>query len=109
MGITFSFFSFHRASNDTPETLTTLNVTPPISPFALPFLPKPAIKTSERHQPAPIAHIPSFSSIKFKQPSFGTKLVTLHINRALFVGRILLPILNQLHTNTLSHSRVGLF
>src|SRR5271163_1198539 len=45
-GITFSFFSFHKANNDTPETLTTLNVTPPISPFALPFLPNPAIKTS---------------------------------------------------------------
>jgi hypothetical protein len=43
---TFSFFSFHNASNDTPDTLTTLNVTPPISPFAFPFLPKPAIKTS---------------------------------------------------------------
>ena len=45
-GYTFSFFSFHRASNDTPDTLTTLNVTPPISPLAFPFLPNPAIKTS---------------------------------------------------------------
>lgn len=56
----FSFFSFHSADNPTPETLTTLNRTPGISPFALPFRPNPASSTS------------SFSSTKFKQPSFGT-------------------------------------
>lgn len=60
----FSFFSFHKANKETPETLTTLNLTPGISPLALPLLPKPANKTS------------SFSSTKFKQPSFGTKAVT---------------------------------
>lgn len=42
----FSFFSFHKANKETPETLTTLNLTPGISPLALPFLPKPANKTS---------------------------------------------------------------
>lgn len=60
----FSFFSFHRASSETPETLTTLKRTPGISPFAFPFLPNPASRTS------------SFSSTKFKQPSLGTKAVT---------------------------------
>jgi hypothetical protein len=56
----FSFFSFHRADRPTPETLTTLNRTPGISPLALPLRPKPARRTS------------SFSSTKFKQPSLGT-------------------------------------
>lgn len=56
----FSFFSFHSALRPTPETLTTLNRTPGISPLALPLRPKPASRTS------------SFSSTKFKQPSFGT-------------------------------------
>jgi len=57
----FSFFSFHRASRPTPETLTTLNRTPGISPFALPLRPKPASRTS------------SFSSTKLRQPSLGTE------------------------------------
>ena len=56
----FSFFSFHSAERPTPETLTTLNRTPGISPLALPLRPKPASSTS------------SFSSTKFRQPSFGT-------------------------------------
>jgi len=57
----FSFFSFHRALKPTPETLTTLNRTPGISPLALPLRPKPAIRTS------------SFSSTKLRQPSLGTR------------------------------------
>ena len=57
----FSFFSFHNADRPTPETLTTLKRTPGISPFALPFRPKPARRTS------------SFSSTKLRQPSFGTR------------------------------------
>ena len=56
----FSFFSFQRALNPTPETLTTLKRTPGISPLALPLRPKPARRTS------------SFSSTKLRQPSFGT-------------------------------------
>ena len=56
----FSFFSFHSADRPTPDTFTTLNRTPGISPLALPFRPKPESSTS------------SFSSTKFKQPSFGT-------------------------------------
>jgi len=60
----FSFFSFQRALNPTPETLTTLKRTPGISPLALPLRPKPARRTS------------SFSSTKLRQPSFGTKAVT---------------------------------
>jgi hypothetical protein len=56
----FSFFSFHSADSPTPETLTTLNRTPGISPFALPLRPNPARRTS------------SFSSTKLRQPSFGT-------------------------------------
>ena len=53
-----TFFSFHNASRPTPETFTTLKRTPGISPLALPRRPKPEIRTS------------SFSSTKFKQPSF---------------------------------------
>lgn len=56
----FSFFSFHNADRPTPDTLTTLNRTPGMSPFALPLRPNPAKRTS------------SFSSTKFKQPSLGT-------------------------------------
>lgn len=56
----FSFFSFHSADRPTPETLTTLNRTPGISPLALPLRPKPARRTS------------SFSSTKLRQPSLGT-------------------------------------
>ena len=53
-----TFFSFHNARRPTPDTFTTLNRTPGISPFALPRRPKPEMRTS------------SFSSTKFKQPSF---------------------------------------
>ena len=56
----FSFFSFHNADRPTPETFTTLNLTPGISPLALPLRPKPARRTS------------SFSSTKLRQPSLGT-------------------------------------
>jgi hypothetical protein len=59
-----TFFSFHSASRPTPDTFTTLNRTPGISPFALPFRPKPEMRTS------------SFSSTKLRQPSLGTKAVT---------------------------------
>ena len=58
------FFSFQRARRPTPATLTTLNRTPGISPFAFPRRPKPEIKTS------------SFSSVKLRQPSLGTNAVT---------------------------------
>merc|ERR1740124_2133482 len=57
----FSFFSRYSAPSPQPATLTTLNRTPGISPTAWPYRPKPEIKTS------------SFSSMKFKQPSRGTK------------------------------------
>lgn len=53
-----TFFSFHKARRPTPETFTTLKRTPGISPLALPLRPKPEMRTS------------SFSSTKFKQPSF---------------------------------------
>ena len=56
-----TFFSFHRASRPTPDTFTTLKRTPGISPFALPRRPKPEMSTS------------SFSSTKFKQPSFWSR------------------------------------
>jgi hypothetical protein len=55
-----TFFSFHRASRPTPDTFTTLKRTPGISPLALPRRPKPEMRTS------------SFSSTKFRQPSFYT-------------------------------------
>ena len=45
----FSFFSFHKANKETPETLTTLNLTLEY-PLALPLLPKPANKTSSFRQ-----------------------------------------------------------
>ena len=51
----------YKANKEIPFTATTLNLIPGKSPTALPFLPKPATKTS------------SFSFKKFKQPSFGTK------------------------------------
>merc|ERR1740116_479345 len=57
----FSFFSLYNAPSPHPATFTTLNRTPGMSPTACPRLPKPAISTS------------SFSSMKFKQPSRGTK------------------------------------
>eukprot|EP00964_Phaeocystis_antarctica_P094714 scaffold61357_cov75-Phaeocystis_antarctica.AAC.5 len=42
----FSFFSRYKASRATPDTLTTLNRTPGMSPTAWPFRPNPAISTS---------------------------------------------------------------
>jgi len=42
----FSFFSRYSASSATPDTFTTLNRTPGMSPTAWPFRPKPAISTS---------------------------------------------------------------
>jgi hypothetical protein len=57
----FSFFPLYKARSETPETLTTLNRQPGISPFDLPRFPNPDISTS------------SFSSTKLRQPSLGTK------------------------------------
>merc|ERR1712166_778872 len=57
----FSFFSRKSAPRPQPATFTTLKRTPGISPTACPRLPKPEMRTS------------SFSSMKFKQPSLGTK------------------------------------
>merc|ERR1719217_1501479 len=57
----FSFFSLYSASKQHPATLATLDRTTGISPTAWPRRPNPAISTS------------SFSSMKFKQPSRGTK------------------------------------
>ena len=68
-----TFFSLYKAKRETEETLTTLNRTPGISPTAFPLRPNPAISTSswdfsfKRH---------TFSSIKLRQPSLGTKAVT---------------------------------
>merc|ERR1719150_2594995 len=59
----FSFFPFHNANKLTPETFTTLNRTPGISPTLCPLRPKPDTKTS------------SLSSMKVKQPSAGTNAV----------------------------------
>ena len=41
----FSFFPVKRATSEIPLTAITLNLIPGISPFDLPFLPKPATKT----------------------------------------------------------------
>ena len=60
----FSFLPVKRAKREIPLTAMTLNLIPGISPFDLPFLPKPATKTS------------SFSAKKLRQPSHGTKAAT---------------------------------
>jgi hypothetical protein len=41
----FYFFPVNKAKSEIPLTAITLNLTPGISPFDLPFLPKPATKT----------------------------------------------------------------
>ena len=56
-----SFLPLYKAKRETLATLTTLKRTPGMSPTAWPLQPNPATRTS------------SFSSIKFKQPSLGTK------------------------------------
>ena len=58
-----SFLPLYKAKRETLATLTTLKRTPGMSPTAWPLRPNPATRTS------------SFSSIKFKQPSLGTKAV----------------------------------
>ena len=58
-----SFLPLYKAKRETLATLTTLKRTPGMSPTAWPLRPNPTTRTS------------SFSSIKFKQPSLGTKAV----------------------------------
>jgi hypothetical protein len=41
----FSFFPVKSAKSEIPLTAMTLNLIPGISPFDLPFLPKPATRT----------------------------------------------------------------
>ena len=57
-----SFLPLYKGKSETLATLTTLKRTPEMSPTWY-LQPNPAIRTS------------SFSSIKFKQPSLGTKAV----------------------------------
>ena len=56
-----SFLPLYKAKKETLDTLTALKWTPGMSPTAWPLEPNPATRTS------------SFSSIKFKQSSLGTK------------------------------------
>ena len=56
-----SSLPLYKAKRETLATLTTLKWTPGMSPTAWPLRPNPATRTS------------SFSSIKFKQPSLGSK------------------------------------
>ena len=58
-----SFLPLYKAKRETLATLTTLKWTPGMSPTAWSLQPNQATRTS------------SFSSIKFKQPSLGTKAV----------------------------------
>ena len=60
----FSFLPVKRAKSEIPLTAITLNLIPGISPLDLPFLPKPATRTS------------SFSAKKLRHPSHGTKAET---------------------------------
>lgn len=97
-----TFFSFQSARRPTPETFTTLKRTPGISPLAFPLRPKPEIRTS------------SFSSTKFKQPSFLCSSRVSHgvsiYNRSTYgdESRDLLSVLDQLYAHTLADSRVWL-
>lgn len=60
----FSFLCLHKARRPTDAILTTLKRTPGISPLECPERPNPATKTS------------SFSSMKLREPSKGTKAET---------------------------------
>lgn len=88
-----SFLPLYRARRDTLATLTTLKRTPGISPTACPLRPNPATRTSsfscnkttlswkkfttfKSTSMCKVSHLkPVFTSMKFKQPSLGTKAV----------------------------------
>jgi len=76
------FFSFQRASKPTPDTLTTLNRTPGISPLAFPRRPKPEIRTSSfssvklRQPKISIVNLADARDLRNHSPSLGTKAVT---------------------------------
>lgn len=94
------FFSFQRARRPTPATLTTLNRTPGISPLAFPRRPKPEMRTS------------SFSSVCITLADrHWKKVMATNEVQTTVVGDEsgnLLTVLDELNSNTLSDSRVGL-
>ncbi len=65
----FSFFSLNNARSDTPDTFTTLNRTPGISPTAWPFRPNPAIKTSSCKTTHLLINTEVWACVNRKQPS----------------------------------------
>ena len=106
----FSFFSLKRASRDTPETFTTLNLTPGISPTACPLRPNPAISTSSYSRSTWLASLHRVNNCH-KEQWLRNPYILLNVVKATIIrhkGSNLLPVLHQLNTSTLTDGRVRL-
>ena len=103
-------FSLKRASRDTPETFTTLNLTPGISPTACPLRPNPAISTSSYSRSTWLASLHRVNN-RHKEQWLRNPYILLNVVKATIIrhkGSNLLPVLHQLNTSTLTDGRVRL-